>query len=117
MLIALGKRSRFAHQRTRETQPVEKRAAIHIEILPEQILVEITGSTRIATNGELHSGSKAYAAASKVQNRINARVEDGVVGISILNQQLTRNGKAAAGIAFFHQTGDGRPARKMQPVT
>src|SRR5205807_4633648 len=68
--------------------------------LPEKLLVKIHGRFSIAANGEFKAGIEYEAGIAQTQHRLDAYVENRVIGVVLQDQGLAGDGRGTANVAL-----------------
>src|SRR3954471_7414833 len=68
--VLFGEWAGLMKQAAGNRNPVGERPGVEIQELPDQVLIQLDWRTRVAPNGELHSGIKTDWSSEYVENRI-----------------------------------------------
>ena len=90
--------------------PISESAGVEIKELTEEVLIHIQGREGVTANGVLNTRRESDRIISHVQYGIDPNVEDGVVGVAILNQQTAGKRDLSSSIPFSNQTSNCGPA-------
>src|SRR6516164_8897328 len=106
----------FALCTSSDRNPVEERTGVHVQKLPEQVLVHESRRDLVPAKCKLQAAVKRDRIRSKPQNRIDSTVADCVVRIAILNHSNTWKQQSARREALPHKSRDYREISHLHSV-